>query len=491
MSAEFRLFNTLTRRVEAVRPITPGQLNLYGCGPTVYSYAHIGNFRSFLTADLILRTARAIGWKTTYVTNITDVGHLTGDDTVDPSGEDRMARALHSKEGERFANVWDLARHYTGALLDDWATLNLIEPDARPRATEHIREQILAVESLIQRGLAYETSRGVYFSVDGYDDYGRLSGNQSAESLDQAVRDVVVDREKRSPRDFALWKKDSGHLMQWHSPWGWGFPGWHIECSVMAQAYLGEQIDMHTGGEDLIFPHHECERAQAESLSGKPFARHWVHTRFLQVEGQKMSKSLGNFFQVRDLVQERGVDPLAVRLTLISGQYRKPFNFTLATLRDSERHTRRFKKAQEVLADAPNGAGASDLTTRLDSLYDQALSAMLDDLNTPVAISKALEGVGAILADRSTPAGMAFLERIGALLGLTIPDGTPAAEAVDNGPQTQSEDAEIELLIRARTRARKDRDYAMADAIRDELLEMNIEIKDSPTGTTWRRRSRI
>ncbi|RMH60158.1 MAG: cysteine--tRNA ligase, partial [Bacteroidetes bacterium] len=228
-TAPFRLYNTLTHRVEPIELLEPGHLRFYSCGPTVYSYAHIGNFRSFLTADLILRTARAIGWKTTYVSNITDVGHLTEDDVADAGGEDKMARALRSPEGRRFANVWDLARYYTGALLDDWRALNLIEPDVRPRATEHMREQILAVERLIQTGHAYETERGVYFSVPSFEGYGKLSGNREVDRLIEGAaaesRDVVQDPDKRDPRDFALWKKDPAHLMQWYSPWGWGFPG--------------------------------------------------------------------------------------------------------------------------------------------------------------------------------------------------------------------------------------------------------------------------
>ncbi|MDX1741121.1 MAG: cysteine--tRNA ligase, partial [Rhodothermales bacterium] len=350
--ASFKLFDTLSGEVRALDLIEPGVLRFYSCGPTVYSTAHIGNFRSFLTADLIVRTAQAIGWEVRYVTNVTDVGHLTEDDVADSSGQDRMAKALES-EGQRFANVYDLARHYTETLLTDWQRLNLREPSVRPRATEHIRQQIQAVEKLLAGGFAYETDKGIYFSVAAFPGYGRLSGNVSAETLEQAVRDIVQDEGKRDPRDFALWKKDPGHLMQWFSPWGWGFPGWHIECSVMSATYLGDEIDIHAGGEDLIFPHHECEIAQAESLSGKSFARHWVHTRFLRVEGEKMSKSKGNDFTVQDLVAPeaeggRGIDPIALRLALISGQYRKPYNFTFDTLKASIKHVERLRAAKEL-----------------------------------------------------------------------------------------------------------------------------------------------
>ncbi len=506
MNREFRLYNTLTKKVEPLSLIEPGHLRFYSCGPTVYSYAHIGNFRSFLTADLILRTAQALGWKTTYVTNITDVGHLTNDDMIDASGEDRMASALQSSAGERFANVWDLSRHYSAALQSDWQTLNLLEPDVRPRATEHIREQIQTIERLLSCGAAYQTSSGVYFSVESFADYGKLSGNKAAESLELAVRDVVVDPEKKDPRDFALWKKDADHLMQWHSPWGWGFPGWHIECSVMAQAYLGDEIDLHAGGEDLIFPHHECEIAQSEALTGRPFSRHWAHTRFLQVEGQKMSKRLGNFLTVKDLVHERGVPPLAVRLALISGQYRKPFNFTFATLRDSERHVKRFREAFRLAKEAHDrGAeGSSTIAETLKNRHQAVLNALLDDLNTPAAIAQALGGVRTILQSRNQLGvhAYSFMNHVSDLLGvvpqtadlrnqslrMALGVGKPEGSIPKNDVPQNSR---IEELIQARTVARNARDFATADKIRDELLKMNIVIEDSASGTSWHKKSNI
>ncbi len=497
MSRPFTLFNTLTGKAEPLSIIEPGHLRFYCCGPTVYSHAHIGNFRSFLTADLILRTAQAIGWKTTYVTNITDVGHLTADDTIDPSGEDRMAKALRSKEGEGFANVWDLARYYANSLIEDWRTLNLREPDVRPRATEHVREQIRAVEQLVAAGAAYQTTNGVYFSVPSFARYGALSGNMAANSLETAVRSVVVDPEKRDPRDFALWKMDPGHLMQWHSPWGWGFPGWHIECSVMAQLYLGPQIDIHTGGEDLIFPHHECEIAQAETLTGSPFARHWVHTRFLQVEGKKMSKRFGNFFTVRDLVAPsrdsgRGIAPLALRLALMAGQYRKPFNFTFATLNDSARHAQRFTDAAALVKGYTDRNGSDTIGDRLSDSYNRALDAMLDDLNTPAAIAAALDGVKVIFGARNTMsgasarAGIHFLEQINALLGIVSHE---SEDTTRGGVDPLAE--KVEVLIEERTEARRAKDWVRADAIRDEISALGIELMDSSAGTTWRRKTEL
>lgn len=514
----FRIYNSLTRRTEVVEPMEPGHLRYYACGPTVYSYAHIGNFRSFLTADLVQRTARALGWKTSYVTNITDVGHLTEDDVADAGGEDRMVQALRSKEGNRFANIWDLARYYTEVLLGDWRALNLREPDVRPRATEHVTQQIKAVQALLEKGHAYETEKGVYFSIETFPEYGKLSGNSASDQLEEGNRETVVDDDKRDRRDFALWKKDPDHLMLWHSPWGWGFPGWHIECSTMSQQYLGESFDMHTGGEDNKFPHHECEIAQAESLTDKPFARYWIHTRFLQVEGEKMSKSTGNFLTVRQMIDPeseggRGIHPLALRLALISGQYRKPYNFTFDQLRASAKHVQRFEEAMalvdEVLeTDAGDegdeaggrvgnqeGEGAEDrIGERLDALYDRALDAMLDDLNTPEAIAasiegaKLIQGIGTNLNAASAGSARAWLDAVNGLLGIVY------HESDVNGAEEEGDDPfarEVDQLLEEREQARADRDFERADAIRARLDEMDVEVMDTPEGTRWRRKVTI
>jgi cysteinyl-tRNA synthetase len=494
----FQLFNTLSGEVQPLAPLEPDHLRMYTCGPTVYSHAHIGNFRTFLTSDLIVRTAQAIGWKTTYVSNITDVGHLTEDDYADAGGEDKMARALRSKEGARFANVWDLARFYTESLLDDWSMLNLRAPDVRPRATEHVTQQIEAIERLIALGLAYETESGVYFSVGSFPGYGKLSGNDSAEQLERAVRDVVVDPSKRDPRDFALWKKDEKHLMQWYSPFGRGFPGWHIECSVMSMQYLGPQLDLHAGGEDLIFPHHECEIAQSEGLTGRPFATLWAHTRFLQVEGEKMAKSKGNFFTVKDLTAPaseggKGIDPLALRLALLSGQYRKPFNFTFKNVNDCTRIVGRYRDAL-ALADAAIAAGAPGedrLSDRLDAIYERTLHALLDDLNTPEALAAALEGVKLIhgmkpLNAASGGRARTWLERVNTLLGFLWHEGQRPAPAAE--PEVDPLSERIDALVSERSAARRTRDFSRADALRAEIEALGVEVMDNPSGTTWRKK---
>lgn len=502
-----RLTNTLTRQVEEVRPLqTDAQghphLRVYTCGPTVYSFAHIGNFRTFLTSDLLMRTARALGWRTTHVSNVTDVGHLTEDDLADAQGQDKMAKALE-REGARFANIWDLARFYTDALLDDWHALNLLEPDVRPRATEHVTDQITAIEQLIEAGHAYETADGVYFHVPSFPDYGALSGNRDLDQLEvgaaAATREIVRDEAKRDPRDFALWKKDPGHLMQWYSPFGRGFPGWHIECSVMAMRYLGETLDIHAGGEDLVFPHHECEIAQSESLTGEPFARVWMHTRFLLVEGERMSKSKGNFFTVRDLILPpedggRGIDPLALRWALIAAHYRKPLDFTKQGLETASTLVARIRLAYDRAAEQAqrpdDGAERPEdraLGEALDAAYDEALAAMADDLNTPRALAAVLAGVSEINKHDLTPAGArhakGFLDRINALLGVVRHEAHGHAE-----PEADPLAERVEALLAERAAARQARDFARADAIRAELDALGIEVMDAPTGSTWRRK---
>ncbi|OZC02647.1 cysteine--tRNA ligase [Rubricoccus marinus] len=516
---EFRLHNTLTRQTEALMPTETAAsgaplLRFYSCGPTVYSFAHVGNFRTFLTADLVVRTAKALGWEVRYVSNVTDVGHLTDDDVADAGGEDKLAKALASKEGERFANVWDLARHYTGGLVADWNRLNLVEPDVRPRATEHVTEQIDAVCALMEGGHAYETEDGVYFHVPSFEGYGKLSGNEAADALRDGLRELVQDSGKRDPRDFALWKKDPGHLMQWHAPFGKGFPGWHLECSVMAQKYLGTTIDLHGGGEDLRFPHHECEIAQAEALTGEPFSRMWIHTRFLQVEGEKMSKSKGNFLTVRDLTvapefggrEDWGapVDPLALRLLLISGQYGKPFNLTRKALEDAAKNRQRYVDALDA---AQNASGAdvdrdlaAGLGEELDEAYADALDGMTDDLNTPVALAAALRGANAILALARGPgldAGMAgsamgYLQSIDSLLGIVGIDAPDVpADGASGGAGSSAADAalgaEVDALLREREAARANKDWARADALRDEIDALGVIVMDTPSGPTWKR----
>lgn len=493
-----RLTNTLTRQLEPVKTAEPGHLKFYSCGPTVYSYAHVGNFRTFLTADLIVRTAEALGWRVSFVTNITDVGHLTEDDVADATGEDKMEKALKSKEGEAFQNVWDLARHYADAFLEDWDRIRLRRPMVFPRATEHMREQIMAVEELIQKGHAYATEKGVYFRILSYPEHGALSGNRDKDQLLVGVRDVVQDEEKEHPGDFALWKVDDKHLMQWHSPWGWGFPGWHIECSVMAMKYLGETIDLHGGGEDLVFPHHESEIAQSECLTGHTFCPHWIHTRFLQVNGEKMSKSKGNFYTLRDLVDGRGIDPVAVRYALIATPYGKPSNLTDQGLRDAARNVERIRECRRQIEAALEKAlpGDNTLGSELDRIYEEALEAMCNDLNTSVAIASLLGGVSAVfreltagLSHANATAAAGFLDRMDALLGLA-PSEEPTTTAASSNSEPEIEGKPITAWIEERQAAKKAKDFALADTIRDKVDAAGYELRDTPEGVVWKAKVR-
>ncbi|MEQ1932559.1 MAG: cysteine--tRNA ligase [Fimbriimonadaceae bacterium] len=488
-SRVFRLYDTQSRQVRPLELVEPGHLKFYSCGPTVYNFAHIGNFRTFLTADLVCRTAEALGWRVSYVSNITDVGHLTSDDQED--GEDRMEKGLKSKEGEHFANVWDLAQFYADCFKDDWIRLNLKRPLVWPRATQHMREQIQAAEDLIAKGHAYETPTGVYYRVSSFEGYGKLSGNTNRDELMTGVRDIVVDDNKEHPADFALWKKDDKHLMQWFSPWGWGFPGWHLECSVMAMAYLGETLDLHAGGEDLIFPHHECEIAQSEALTGKPFSNHWIHSRFLQVDGQKMSKSLGNFFTVRDLVDGKGAEPLALRYALISQNYGVPHNFTLDLLRDATQKVDRYRQCWDKVKSAAGPATSDDAVfiDSLTSLYDETLDAMCDNLNMSVALGKSLEGTRVILREATLTsemgrAGAEFLTKINALLGIIEHDEVVADSSASS--ELAVDEVWITTKITERSEAKKSKNFELADQIRKAVDDAGIELRDTPDGTTWR-----
>lgn len=492
---EFRLYDTMTKTVKPLVTQEPKHLTFYCCGPTVYSYAHIGNYRTFLAADLVVRTAEALGWKVTYVSNITDVGHLTQDDVADAAGEDKMAKALHSKEGESFANIWDLARFYADVFIADCHKLNLREPAVRPRATDHMREQIHAIEELVATGHAYETDSGVYFRVSSFEQYGMLSGNKDRQNLQVGVRDVVQDPDKENPADFALWKKDSKHLMQWLSPWGWGFPGWHIECSVMAKKYLGETIDLHGGGEDLKFPHHECEIAQAESISHKTFSNHWMHVSFLQVEGEKMSKSKGTFYTLRDLL-EMGYSPLAVRLALISVPYNKPSNFTLQNLKDAQGHIDRVEEIERRICASKadlHSSAQMEVCQELESLYQGALSAMADNLNTSVALAQFLEGVKMILREPEFSPELAdgaakFLTSFNGLLGIVESDYELDTDC-DQEDDPVIDGKPVSAWIVERAEAKAARDFERSDAIRDQLASKKIELRDTPEGTQWKRMS--
>ena len=475
----FQVYNSLTRRKELFEPRESGVVRMYNCGPTVYSRVHIGNLRSFLFADVLRRWLEYLGYDVHQVMNITDVGHIQGDAD---EGEDKLdAQAKKDKLDPR-----EIASKYADEFLADVAALGVREPKAYPRATDHIPEMLAIIDSLIEKGHAYQVGEDVYFDVTSFSQYGRLSGNK-LDDLEAGAR-IEVRKEKRHPADFALWKSDPKHLMKWDSRFGAdGFPGWHIECSAMAIKHLGEELDIHTGGKDNVFPHHECEIAQSECHTGKPFARYWMHGEFLQVDGGKMSKSLGNVYTVGD-VEERGFSPRVLRFALIRGHYRQPLNFTWKIMADQKAALEKLDELFARLTRAKDGQGANDDDDAGRDLLDAARSkfesGMNDDLNVPQALSSLFELRAHVLdgkLGRSVAAkGVEFVERANGVLGLIN------VEADGGDPET---DAEIDALIQARLDARAGKDWAESDRIRDDLVARGIVIQDTADGTVWRRQA--
>ena len=511
-----RLYNTLTRQEETFQAIDEANRNVsfYSCGPTVYDFAHIGNFRSFLNADVLRRTLELAGYRVRHVMNITDVGHMTDDSVADGSGEDKMQlaakRLLEDKKSGKLPpeageidpnDPYAVAEFYANAFVANAQALGMKlafevqrHPELMPRATQFVPAMVDMIQKLIERGHAYVADDGVvYFDVQSFENYGRLSGNtpdriRSGEGgrVDEATQAI-----KKHPADFMLWKADPSHLMRWPSPWGEGYPGWHIECSVMAGALLGEEIDIHSGGEDNIFPHHECEIAQSCCATGRDrFARYWFHTRFLVVEGEKMSKSKGNFFTVRDLLA-RGATPAAIRLELIKTHYRSNANFTFQGLHNAQRQIDRWAKLQQWLRqyqDLPlPGEWAEGGPLRLGLLA--FTEAMMADLNVAGAIGALSEAAAQHAADGPPTRGDAartYGDELAALETMNSVLGVLDLQREAGGADDDLRDV-VEAKIAQRNQARAAKDWAAADAVRDELLGMGIAIKDGPEGTTWSR----
>jgi cysteinyl-tRNA synthetase len=457
--------NTLTRAKEPVRPRTPGRVAMYTCGPTVYRYAHIGNLRSFLLADLVRRALEAGGVEVRQVQNITDVGHMTNEEF--DRGEDRMLVSARLED----KSPAEIADYYTEAYLADAAALNLQPAAAYPRASDYVPQMLELVAKLLERGHAYEVEGNLYFAVDSFPGYGRLSGN-TLDQLRAGHRQEEPDPRKRHHADFALWKAAGpGRMVKWPSPWGEGYPGWHIECSAMSLATLGEYIDVHTGGEDNVFPHHEDEIAQSEAVVGHRVVTTWVHGRHLLTEDRKMAKSAGNFYSLRELA-ERGHRPLAARLLFLQARYRTPLNFTWAALAGAERALDRLRSRMAGWAGSAGGAGHSPGCAG----YEQRFwAAVHDDLDTPTALVVLHELEG----DESLPPAARFttVQAFDRFLGLDL-----AAEVGQTLPAGAGE------LIAEREQARAARDFAAADRLRDRLAELGVEVTDTRSGTDWRLR---
>jgi cysteinyl-tRNA synthetase len=463
-----RFYNTLTQRIEEFRPADGRTVKLYTCGPTVYHYVHIGNFRTFGFQDILRRTLRARGWRLNHVMNVTDV-------------EDKIIRNAM----ERGLPLKDYTAGYTEAFLEDSAALRLERPERLVFATDHIPDMAAAIGKLAAAGHTYTSEGSCYFRIASYPGYGKLSHTSFGGNLAGARVDAD-EYDKADARDFVLWKNQKPGEPGWDTPIGRGRPGWHIECSVMAMKHLGATLDIHTGGVDLIFPHHENEIAQSESLTGQPFARFWLHAEHLMVEGQKMSKSLGNFFTLRDILA-RGHSPEAIRYLLVSAPYRKQLNFTFDGLRAAATAIGRLRNFEYRLKHERFPPGSDprmeERTARAAEAFDQGLD---DDLNTADALAAVFEYIrdantamdaGAFLAG-DAPAARALLARFDAIFDVLKP----------GAPQDGPAGAGIEALVAERQAARKARNFARADAIREELLEMGVILEDTKEGVRWKRK---
>ncbi len=449
-----RIYNTETRRKEDFTPVDPGRARIYSCGPTVYRYAHIGNLRTYLMADWLRRALQKQGYEVTHVKNITDVGHMRQE--VLERGEDRVIAAARS-EGKTPAEIADF---YTQAFLTDEAKLNITPAHFFPKATEHVNEMISMVRSLLENGHAYSAGGNIYFSVGKFPDYGKLSGNRSIKVGEGDIEGV--DPAKQDPRDFTLWKTaEPGRALKWASPWGDGFPGWHIECSAMAIKYLGPHLDIHTGGVDNVFPHHEDEIAQSEAVHGAPFARHWVHAQHLLVDGLKMAKSTGNTYILSDL-ERRGFDPLAFRYLSLTVNYRHRMNFTWQALRAAQRGLERLR---ERAAELPGDNRVDEYEAEP---FRQAFwQAVNDDLNLPRALAMVWQAVRR--SELSEGVKAVLLRDFDSILGLGLA----------SAPTSPSLPGEVSELVERRETLRKERRYREADALRQQIEASGFEVRDT------------
>lgn len=471
----FTVYNSFSRQLEPFVPLQPGVVRMYNCGPTVYGRAHIGNMRAYLFADTLRRWLEYSKFEVKQVMNITDVGHLLDDAD---EGEDKIEVMARKEQRD----PWEISRGFTQLFFQDLEALGCKKAIVYPRASEHIPEMLEMIDGLIAKGYAYAVNGDVYFEVAKFPAYGKLSGNR-VEELDAGAR-IAVREEKKDPADFALWKSDPKHLMKWASRFGPdGFPGWHIECSAMSRKHLGDQLDIHTGGEDNVFPHHECEIAQSEAFTGKRFAKYWMHTKFLQVDGGKMSKRLGNVYTLDD-VRAKGFTPRQLRLCLIRGHYRTQLNFTwdilresaavLANLDDLAARLRRIQGGQDASASADDGL---DEVGEAITEFETAMNA---DLNVPRAL-------GALNALR----GLALEKRLGVSAAAGALQFLRRANDVLGCIQIDEEllPADIEKRIAARQDARKRKDFKESDRIRDELVALGIVLEDTPSGVVWKRKA--
>ena len=485
------LYNTLTRTKEVFKPINPGHVGMYVCGPTVYGDAHLGHARPAITFDLVFRYLKHLGYKVRYVRNITDVGHLEHDAD---EGEDKIAKKARLEQLEPM----EVAQYYTNRFNAAMEKLNVLRPSIEPHATGHIIEQEQLVKQIMDNGFAYESNGSIYFDVEKYNKqyrYGVLSG-RNLDDVRDASRELDGVGEKRNQVDFALWKKaQPEHIMRWPSPWSDGFPGWHCECTAMGRKYLGNRFDIHGGGMDLVFPHHECEIAQAVAAHGEPMVNYWMHNNMITIAGKKMGKSYNNFITLDQFFNgshellEQAYTPMTIRFFILQAHYRSTVDFSNEALQASKKGLDRLMEAisqlDRIEAVATGSLGAEFAA----QLEEKCYAALDDDFNSPIAISHLFDACRTInqLADKKqtiTPEGLEALKRVFSVFAFDILGLT--AEAAGNAEREEAFGAAIDLLLELRAKAKADKDWATSDKIRDQLAALGFEVKDTKEGATWR-----
>ena len=478
------LTNTLSRNKELFKPIHEGHVGMYVCGPTVYGDAHLGHARPGVTYDVLFRLLKYLGYKVRYVRNITDVGHLEHDAD---EGEDKIAKKARLEQLEPM----EVVQYYTERYHEAMRLLNVQSPSIEPRASAHIIEQIEAVKKILEAGYAYESNGSIYFDVQKYNKdhhYGVLSGRNLDDTL-EGTRSLDGQGDKRAPFDFALWKKaEPEHIMRWPSPWGDGFPGWHLECSVMGEKYLGEEFDIHGGGMDLMFPHHECEIAQNVASRGTQGVHYWVHNNMITINGQKMGKSLGNFITLPQLFAgdhpklEKAYSPMTIRFFILQAHYRSTLDFSNEALQAAEKGLGRLMQAWREVAGATGNADAA--SQEVKAIMEAVLDALCDDLNTPIAIAHLFDAVklingGKLSNDDKAALAKFFEEVVGGVLGLKD------EEAGASGKAEKALEGVMQLVLENRKKAREEKNWAESDHIRDLLASYGITVKDTKDGATW------
>lgn len=484
MQSQLKIYNTLKGEKELFKPIHNNQVGMYVCGPTVYSDVHLGNCRTFISFDMIYRYLLHLDYKVRYVRNITDAGHLENDAD---EGEDKISKKARLEALEPM----EIVQKYSVGFHDIMDRFNALPPSIEPTATGHIIEQIEIVEALIKKGFAYESNGSVYFDVEKYNEthnYGILS-NRKIEDLISGTRDLDGQSEKRNQLDFALWKQASPyHIMRWPSPWSDGFPGWHLECTAMSHKYLGEQFDIHGGGMDLKFPHHECEIAQGHSYNGKPPVNYWLHTNMLTLNGKKMSKSTGNnllpeeLFSGETTLLDKGFDPMVARFFMMQAHYRSELDFSSDALKASEKG---FYKLMNGYDDLEKLTGAAESDEDVSALIESFYEAMNDDFNTPVLVARLFEAVTFInkVKDGTAKISSADLDSLKTAMKAFVFD-ILGLNSIDRGDDSKLGVA-MDIILELRKNARENKDWTTSDLIRDKLNEAGITVKDGKEGTSW------